>query len=587
MMEKWIETRKGGDFATIAEKFKIDPVIARIIRNRDIVGDEAIYAFLHEDQAQLYSPHLMKDMDRAVAILFQKIKQKKSIRIIGDYDIDGVNATYILLKGIQRCGGNVDAAIPDRMKDGYGINETLIEEALEKQIDTIVTCDNGIAAIDAINYAKEQGITVVVTDHHDIPFVMKGDIRISQKSTADAIVNPKQEECTYPFKELCGAAVAWKLVQTLYEAFQIPIEEAELFLENVGFATVGDVMDLKDENRVLVKLGLNSIHHTQNPGMRALILQNKLELEQIKSYHIGFVIGPCINASGRLDTAKRSLSLLMEEKDEVAAAIAQELIDLNDSRKSMTIQQLELAKELITEQKIDQDKVMVVYLPECHESLAGIIAGRIRELYHKPVFVLTKSEDGVKGSGRSIEEYSMYEEMNKIADIFRKFGGHPMAAGLLLAEDRVEEFRRRMNEECILTDEELVSKIHIDVSMPIGYINAVLVSQLDILEPFGKGNAKPVFADRGVGIKSARIVGKNANVLQLQMYSATCNQMKAVYFGDIEKFLAYLTQKYGVEEVDHMMRGKRNHIQLSIIYDPAIDHYNGREKPQLILRKFV
>lgn len=585
-MEKWTEIRKSGDFVKTAKKYGIDPVIARIIRNRDIIEDGDIALYLNGGRADLHDPHLLKDADKGADIIADKIRDGKRIRIIGDYDVDGVNAAYILLAGLNYLGADADAAIPDRMKDGYGINESLIAFAKKDGIDTIVTCDNGIAALEAIDYAKEQGMTVVVTDHHDIPYRMEEDEKIYLSSSADAVINPKQESCTYPYKELCGAAVAWKFLQVLYENMQIPVEEADVFLENVGFATVGDVMDLTGENRILVKLGLRALQHTKNPGMHALILQNNLDGRELSAYHIGFILGPCMNASGRLDTAQRSLSLLMEQDDKKAAALAAELIALNISRKEMTLQETEHARKMIEENTLTQNRVLVVYLPDCHESLAGIIAGRIREEYHRPTFVLTRSEDGVKGSGRSIEEYSMYDELTKVSGLLTKYGGHPMAAGFSMEEASIEAFTRRLNEEAVLTEDDMTEKVRIDIAMPISYATTDFAGQLRLLEPCGKGNAKPVFADRGIGIERAWKVGKNNNVLKMNLRASDGSRVSGVYFGDVDGFLEYFKERFGEAEVAAAMAGRENYIRFAAVYDPVIDHYNGRNQIQIVIRRY-
>lgn len=586
MLERWMEIRKGADFVKIGEQFSIDPVIARLIRNRDVTEPDDIRQYLYGGADGLHDPRKMHDMDRAVSIIADKIKEKKQIRIIGDYDIDGVSATYILLKGLRRVGARASVKIPDRMKDGYGINENLIRQAKEDGVDTILTCDNGIAAIDAIAYAKEEGMTVVVTDHHDIPFEETDGERHYLKSSADAIVNPHQPECGYPYKMLCGAAIAWKFIQVLYEECGIPREEADEFLENAAFATVGDVVDLTGENRLIVRLGLEKIHHTKNPGLRALILQNHLSPEEIKSYHIGFVLGPCINASGRLDTAKRSLELLLAEDEKTAAACASDLIALNDSRKDMTQQGVETAVAKIEADGIDTQKVMIVYLPDCHESLAGIIAGRIRERYNHPVFVLTDAEDGVKGSGRSIEAYSMYEEMTKCKDLFSKFGGHPMAAGLSLPKENIKEFVRRMNENCTLTDADFAPVVPIDVAMPLSYITERLVGQLDLLEPFGKENTKPVFAARSIRIHSARVVGKNANVLRLSLVMEDGRWMQAVHFGDPQAFFSYVEEKFGSHALESLKTGRDSQVTMAFVYYPKINEYNGERSIQIVIQKY-
>ena len=584
-MENWLVINKKADFKALSEKFGISPITARLIRNRDVVTEEAFEQYLSGDISHLNDPHLLKDVDRLCAILKEKIVQQKKIQIIGDYDIDGVMATYILYEGISKAGGNVFSQIPHRMTDGYGINMNLIEQAKEQGVEVIVTCDNGIAAIPEIAYAKEQGITVLVTDHHEIPYEEKDGEKQYIKSEADAIVNQKQPDCAYPFKGLCGAAVAWKVIQVLFELCSIPVEESYEFLENVAFATVGDVMDLVGENRILVKEGLKRIHKTKNPGMRALILQNNLTLESVNAYHFGFVLGPCINASGRLDTARKSLELFLEKDAAKAAAIARELVELNIQRKDMTVQSVELAKEQV-EKSCKQDKVLVVYLPDTHESLAGIIAGRIRETYYKPVFVLTDSEDGIKGSGRSIEEYSMYEELCKCKELLTKFGGHPMAAGISLRHENLTAFKEKLNAECKLLEEDLIPKIRIDIPMPVGYPDAPLVRELSVLEPFGKGNSKPLFADKDLKIKRMWILGKNRNVLRLILDTVYGENISAVYFGDVEVFLNYYREKFGNDEVEAAFLGKNNKILIQIVYYPEINLYNGMENMQMVIRNY-
>lgn len=576
-MEKWVVSAKRADFQAIAEKFGIDQVTARLIRNRDIVGEPEIRQYLYGTKEDFYDPHLLKDADKLVEILMSKIKEQKKIRIIGDYDIDGVNASYILLRGLRRCHANADVEIPDRMKDGYGINEHLIRYAYEEGVDTILTCDNGIAAVEQTKLAKSLGMTILITDHHEVQ---------EEVPPADAVVNPRQADCPYPFKHLCGAAVAYKVICCLYEAYGIPKEETEEFLEFAGFATVGDVMDLIGENRILVKEGLKRLNHTQNIGMASLIRACGLEEKEIKSYHIGFVLGPCINAGGRLDTAKRSLNLLLQKDRAKADVMAAELKALNDERKDMTQTGAEEAIEWIEKEGRSQDKVLVVYLPDCHESLAGIIAGRIRERYNKPVFVLTDSIDGVKGSGRSIEAYSMFEEMSKCKELYTKYGGHPMAAGLSLPKENVEKFRTFLNEHTTLTEEDFIPKITIDVPMPIGYVTEHLIEELSVLEPFGKGNEKPLFAEKNLNILSMRILGKNRNTLKMQVRSQHGTVMDALYFGDIEQILTYIMQKYGESETEKCFQGQENAVPLSFIYYPSVNEYRGRKSLQMIISHY-
>ena len=569
-MEKWMVYNKKADFQKIGSEFGIDPVIARLIRNRDIQDMKEIRSYLYGTLAEIPSPWKMKDMERAVQILRKKITQKKKIRIIGDYDIDGVTATCILLKGLKRLNANVDTYIPDRVKDGYGMHEQLIDKALEDGIDTILTCDNGIAAAAEIEYAKKEGLTVIVTDHHDIPFRDTEDGRIWIIPKADAVVNPKQNDCLYPNKNICGAVVAWKLIWALYERLGIDSDEIWDFLELAAIATVGDVMDLQGENRIIVKEGLKKLSSTSFEGLKALICVNNLEGAEITAYHVGFVIGPCINASGRLDTAARSLELLLADNMEDAMKLADDLYDLNQSRKAMTEQGKEQAIQSIEENNLGKDRVLVVYLPDCHESLAGIIAGRIREAYNKPVFVLTKGADGVKGSGRSIEAYSMYEELVKCSDLLTQFGGHPMAAGLSMEEKNVELFRRRLNDNCTLTEQDLIPKIMIDVPMPISYLSKKLTEQLKVLEPFGKGNSKPLFAQKNLRAVGIRVFGRNRNVAKMLLIDENGIKMDAVYFGEAQEFVDFV----------------QAHDTISVTYYPEINVFQGRENLQVVIKNY-
>ncbi|MEY8516261.1 single-stranded-DNA-specific exonuclease RecJ [Lachnospiraceae bacterium 29-84] len=585
-MEKWVVSAKRADFKQIARRFGIDQVTARIIRNRDIIGEDAIEEYLHATLEQFHSPWKMKDMETGVSILQRKLKERKHIRVIGDYDIDGVFSVYILYSALRRCGGKVDYAIPHRIIDGYGLNARLVRQAREDGVDTILTCDNGIAAAEEIALAKDLGIDVVITDHHEVPYQEAADgTRQYQIPLADAVINPKQPDCTYPFSSLCGAAVAFKLVQALYEAMGIP-EEAFSFLEYAAFATIGDVMDLVGENRTLVKEGLKALNHTKNYGLRALAARNQIPMGTIKPYHVGFVLGPCINACGRLDTAERALRLLLAEDEYAAAVCAGELYDLNLSRKEMTEQGTQEAIALVEGSSLKQDKVLVVFLPDCHESLAGIIAGRIREQYNRPAFLLTKSADGVKGSGRSIEAYSMFEEMSKCKELFTKYGGHPMAAGLSLPEENVDVFRRRLNEYTSLTEDDLRGKIVIDVPMPLDYISKPLIEEFQLLEPFGKSNEKPVFADRNIRIMSLGVFGQKRNVCRMHIRSQGGTELEAVYFGQIDGFLSFLEEKYGTYALRQAMQGQEGDLYVSFLYYPEINVYNGRESLQVIVKNY-
>ena len=570
-MEKWFVTMKKADFNGIAEKYQISPIIARLMRNRDVIGDEAIDFYLNGTVEDLYDGLLMKDMDRAVDILKEKIEEGKKIRVIGDYDIDGVNATYILQQGLAGLGADVDTDIPDRIKDGYGLNQMLIDRALEDDVDTIITCDNGIAAMSEIAYGKENGMTIVVTDHHEVPYLEENGEKKYLLPPADAVVDPHRADCEYPFKGLCGAAVAYKLVEVLYRVSGKSEQEVEhlqeSLMENVAIATIGDVMDLVGENRVFVKKGLELLKTTKNEGLHALMQCTGVDTANLNTYHIGFVIGPCINAGGRLDTAKRALELLNASNRREAVTLAADLKELNDSRKEMTEEGVEEAVRQIESSSWKDDQVLVVYLPKCHESIAGIIAGRIKERYYRPTFVLTRGETGVKGSGRSIEAYDMFAEMSRCRELFTKFGGHKLAAGLSLEEEKVEVFRKRINELADLTEDDLQMKVSIDMRLPFPYINEELIHELKILEPFGKGNGKPLFAESKLRVIQPRIFGKNRNVLKCRLEDQQGNQMEAVYFGEVEDCLQQMEKKQ----------------IMSFTYYPSINEYMGRRTIQLTI----
>lgn len=570
-MEKWFLTRKGADFQGISQKFHISPVIARLIRNRDIVGDKEIEFYLRGKVEDLYDGILMKDMSVAVDIIREKIQERKPIRIIGDYDIDGVNATYILLEGIEKLGGDVSVDIPDRMKDGYGLNKTLIDRAFESDVDTIITCDNGIAARAEIAYGKSLGMTIIVTDHHEVPYEETEEGIHYLLPPADAVIDPKREDCEYPFPHLCGAGVAYKLVETLFNVEGRESAEIEYLIENVAIATVGDVMDLIGENRIFVKYGLEKLKQTKNLGLKALMECTGVDVERLSSYHIGFVIGPCLNASGRLDTAKRALELLRARTKAEADILAGDLKALNDSRKEMTAEAVEEAIEQVENTSLKEDRVLVIYLPDCHESLAGIVAGRIREKYYKPTFVLTNAEEGAKGSGRSIDTYHMYDEMIKCKDLLGKFGGHKLAGGLSIAIENIDVFRRRLNENCALSEEELYEKVSIDMQLPLAYVSETFIGELECLEPFGKANPKPVFAEKDVQVKETRILGKNNNVLKVQLSDMYGTTMEGMYFGDIEDFMETVEKKSG---------------RMNITYYPSVNEYRGRKTLQIVIQNY-
>ena len=561
---------KRADFSGIAARFHISPVTARIIRNRDVEGETAIDRYLNGTLDQLYDPHLMKDMDKAASLILEKIQAGARIRIVGDYDIDGVCSTYLLYRGLSRCGGHVDYQIPERIRDGYGINESIIRKAKKDGIDTIVTCDNGIAALEQVRLAKELGMTVIVTDHHEVVRAEDGSQILPE---ADAVVNPHRDDCPYPFAGICGGVVAYKLVQVLYEQNRIPEQEWKDMLEFAAIATVGDVMKLQDENRIIVRWGLKQIPHTASAGLRALVEACGLDICNLTAYHIGFVIGPCLNASGRLKTAQLALELLLCEAGTPAALRAEEMAAelklLNEERKDMTQAGMEQAFEQVDTELADDD-VLVVYLPDCHESLAGIIAGRVREAYNKPSFVLTKGEDCVKGSGRSIESYHMYRALCGVQDLLLKFGGHPMAAGFSLKEENVGEFRRRLNEQSTLTREDFIPKIWIDVAMPLEYISEALVNELKSLEPFGQGNEKPQFAQKNLRIRSLRALGRNNNAVRMTVVTEQGRPMEAMVFTEADKF---------VEEA-------KNSRSMDVIYYPDINEYNGNRTLQIVVRAY-
>ena len=585
-MERWVLLRKGADFEAIGKKYQISPRLACLIRNRDVIGEEAVDRYLNGTISDLYDGMLMKDMDKAIDILKEKILEDKKIRVIGDYDIDGVNATYILLEGLERLGADVDSDIPDRISDGYGLNRHLVERAYEAGVDTLITCDNGIVAADEIAYGKEMGMTVIVTDHHEVPFDEQDGEKRYRIPPADAVMDPKQPDCLYPFKGLCGAAVSYKLMEALWESMGKDSADLDDLIENVAIATIGDVMDLEDENRIFVKEGLQMLRRTKNPGLKALIECTGIDKNSLNSYHIGFVLGPCINASGRLDTAKRALELLRAGTQKEADILAGDLKALNDSRKDMTEEAVKQAEEQVETTTISKDKVLVVYLPDCHESLAGIVAGRIRENYYKPVFVLTDAEEGVKGSGRSIDGYYMYEELNKCKELLTKFGGHRLAAGLSLPKENVGKFREMLNKNCTLTEEEMKEKVTIDMEMPFGCVTEGLVKELELLEPFGKGNTKPVFAARDVTLLGARILGKNRNVLKLQVQDVNGCRIEAMLFHHADDFLGKLEEQYGKTEVEALLKGRGRQIRISMTYYPDINEYMGKKTPQIVVTHY-
>ncbi len=581
--EKWLLRNRKVDLKAMSEKYKISQLLCKLMVNRDIIDENIINSYINPVYKYLHSPKTMKDVVIAVDIIKRKIQENKKIRIIGDYDVDGIISVFILYTALKKCGANVDYEIPDRIKDGYGINENIVKVAYDEGVDTIITCDNGISAIDQIQYAKDLGLTVIVTDHHDVPFIEEDGVRTFLSSQADAIINPKQIECEYKFKSICGAGVAFKLMEALYEEIGMDKEECYKLIEFVAIATVCDVVDLIDENRIFVKNGLEMLNNSKNIGINALKKACGLEDKEITAYHLGFVIGPCLNASGRLDSAKKGLELLLMEDDEEAKNLAQEIVDLNDARKNMTKEGVDRAINIIDSTDINNDKILVVYIPDIHESLAGIVAGRVKEQYNKPTIILTKSEEGVKGSARSIEEYNMFEGLLACKELLDKFGGHPMAAGLSLQEDKVDELRIALNNKCELTDEDLTRKIMIDSSLPLEYLNLHLIEELNVLEPFGKGNSKPVFGVRDAKITKAMLLGKDKNVLKLKLLTNNNITIDAMIFNDLENFESKIIEKYGNEGLDNLYNKSNNNIPMDFTFYPSINEWNGNKSIQIVV----
>lgn len=632
-MEKWYVAAKKADFNAWAEEFHISPVVARVLRNRDLTEKDEVRRFLYGTLEDCYSPWLLKDMDRAVEHILAAIDEGIRIRVIGDYDVDGICASYILTKGLGILGAKVDTAIPHRIYDGYGLNDNLIEVARQDGIGMIVTCDNGIAAAPQIALANSYGIRVIVTDHHEVPFVMEemrgeeffsgkqegvGDagrrsgadsVSASDKAAegaarpvgagegaslrrellppALAVIDPKQEQCRYPFPGICGGTVAYKLIGALAEKTgNGNLREAmEELLEFAALSTVCDVMELKDENRILVREGLRRLKNTRNQGLRALTEVNGIEPERLSAYHLGFVIGPCLNATGRLDTAKRALELLQSATKTEAMSAARELKELNDSRKNLTLQGVEQAENYLSEHHMEQDKVLVIFLPQVHESLAGIIAGRIREKYCHPVFILTRGEEGVKGSGRSVEGYHMYEAMTRVKQYFTKFGGHAMAAGLSMREEDIGDFRRDLNADCKLEPEDFIPKVHIDVPMPLEYADGKIADELELLEPFGVGNPKPLFAQKNLRFLSGYKMGANKTCARYRVQTESGVQKQLVFFGDLERFAAFLEEKYGPGS-EEALYGGRGDFSLSVVYQLGKNTYRGKTEIQYVMQHY-
>lgn len=585
MKEQWFIQNKKGNFEVIASQCQISEIMAKLIVNRGISSKQELENYLNIRIESMHKPEALKDMEKTGRILQEKIKEGKSIRVIGDYDVDGVMSTYILVSGLKNCGANVDYEIPDRKKDGYGINIDIIKQAKQDNIDTIITCDNGIAALSEMEYGVALGMTMLVTDHHNIVYEEVEGERQYYLPKAHAVVNPKQLDCTYPYKEICGAVVAYKVVQYLYQLYHKNPKQIEEFLEFAAIATVCDVMDLMDENRILVKLGLEKLMCTNNIGMQALLEEIGLKGKEISVYHLGFMIGPCINASGRLESAKAGLRMLLSDTQEEAKLLAKQLKELNDERKDMTNKGEKAAKEIIQQEGFEQDSVLVVYLPDCHESLAGIIAGRIKETYHKPTLILTKSEQGAKGSGRSIESYSMFDKLTECKDLLDKFGGHKMAAGFSLQVEKISEFRERLNKQAGLTEEDFIRKITFDDVLPFSKITIPLIKEFAMLEPYGVGNPKPLFALKNVAVKKAYILGANRNVLKLCLQQGDRIQ-EGILFRHIEKFQQFIQTEYGDTTWEALIEGGASDVLIDIIFELNINCYNNRESIQIVLQHY-
>ena len=587
-MSKWILQRKAADYATLSAKLKVDPVIVRLMVNRGLSTYEEMEEYLHPTLNNLPDPHLFADMDEACELLMEAIDEGIKIRVVGDYDVDGIMSTYILTTALRKAGADVDYAVPHRMVDGYGINPEMVQTAFDEGIRFIITCDNGIAAAPAIDLAKELGMTFVVTDHHEVPFELAADgvTKIQQIPHADAVVDPKRDDCNYPFKGICGAQVAWKLVDVLYEFLGIEKEKADAFLQFASIATVCDVMELKGENRSTVYHGIKAIENTDNIGLNALLARNELKGKPLSCYHLGFIIGPCLNASGRLDTASRAIELLMETDEAKALAMANELVELNGQRKTMTQTGIDRAKEQIESSDLKNDRVLVIYIPELHESLAGIVAGRIRETYNKPVLVITDAEEGAKGSGRSIPAYNMFEELTAVKDVFTKFGGHPMAAGVSLEKGKIDELRRRLNENCTLTEDDMQEIIKIDCDMPLSYITEGLIDSIDLLAPFGTGNSKPLFALKNIPVQKMAYMGKEGQYLRMSLKTEKGETMTALMFRGVEVFERSVEEKYGEASWQGLFSGNSNGVTMDIVYEPSINEFRGNRSVQIIIENF-
>lgn len=586
MMAKWMLYTKKENFNEIGKKFNISPMLARIMVNRNVRESEQIRKYLYGTMEDLYDPKLLLGMEAAVSILVDAIEEKKKIVIASDFDVDGIFSSMILYTAFRRVGGQCYIDTPNRVTEGYGLNKRIVDNAIKEGASVLITCDNGIAALEPVQYAKELGMQVIVTDHHEVPFSMENGKKVYHKPMADVIVNPKQAECGYPFKKLCGAGVTFKLAQVLYAHYQVPKEEEKILTTYAAIATVADVMDLEDENRILVKTGLRLLENTSNVGLRALLRVTELEGKKLTAYHIGFVIGPCFNAAGRLETVKRALDLLLCENEGEAMTLATNLKELNETRKEMTEQGTKQAITKIEESSLKDDKVLVVKLENCHESLVGIIAGRLRERYYKPTIVFTQGEEGLKGSGRSIPPYNMFEELSACKDLLDRFGGHPMAAGMTVQEERLDLLRQSLNANTTMTQEDLIPKVWIDIPLPIQYVTEAFVEELSKLEPYGKGNEKPLFAEQHLRVTEGRIIGKNKNVYKARVANPSGARIDAIYFGDVMQLEHYIKTEYGEENWYLATRGQKNTIDLGVVYYPTINEFRDQRTPQIVMQEY-
>lgn len=587
-MEKWFIKNKKGNIEEISKSFNISPIVSKVLINRDLNNNKDIEMYFSSDLEKLHNPYQMKDIKKASEIIIDSIDKNEKITIVGDYDQDGNSSIMTLLKGLEKCNANVNYIIPHRVEDGYGINKRIVERCKEDNTNLIITCDNGISAFDAVEHAKKLGLKIIVTDHHDIPYEELDNKKIEKLVNADAVVNPKREDCEYPFDKLCGAGVAFKLIQVLFDMLNIPKNEAYGLLEFVAMGTVCDVVDLVDENRIIVKEGLKKLNNTDNIGLKSLIETTGLKDKEITAYHLGFIIGPCVNASGRLESADMAVELFLSEDEENAKILAENLKELNDERKEMTRKGYEKIVDDVEKKGLYKEKIIIGYEPSIHESIVGIIAGRIKDKYNKPTIIFTNGqEEGViKGSARSIEEYNMYEKINEVNEYLVSFGGHPMAAGLSLKKDNLEIIYKYLISHTDLTDDDLIPKKYIDMHLPLDKISRELIEELSLLEPYGKANSRPVFAEKNIRVNKLSILGQNKNVLKFEMINNDNRLIEGIYFGDIEGICNYYINKFGINSWENALRGLDNNLLLDIIYYPNINIFMEKISLQAVIQGY-